>query len=221
MRTIRALTIAAAIVAALPSISSAQTGRGFTDSWFWGVKAGGLTLADSAGSYRQAGLAGVDWLITRTRGGLYISGSEAFFTSQAFVAPDPVNPDTGTRVVNTHNMRKLDVAAVGFPGEHLLFHPYVGIGFTMGAITNAVAQGPFTAVDQVTFANQQIQSTKVAFYPLLIAGGQYRFSWASAFGQATMNLVHQGFLMYNGRPYNFTYEFGLRYNVGNAIDRTN
>lgn len=221
MRTIRALTIAAAVVAALPSISSAQTGRGFQDAWFWGIKAGGLTIADSARSYRQAGLAGVDWLITRTHGGLYISGSEGFFNSQAFVAPDPVNPDTGTRVVNVRNMRKLDVAAVGFPGQNIRVHPYVGVGFTMGAITSAAAQGPFTTVDQVSFANEQIQNTKVAFYPLLIAGAQYRLSWASVFGQGTMNLVHSGYLMYNGRPYNFTYEIGLRYNVGTSIDRSN
>ena len=63
MRTIRALTIAAAVVVALPTIASAQHGRQFKDAWFWGIKAGGLTFADSSQAYKQAPLAGVEWLI--------------------------------------------------------------------------------------------------------------------------------------------------------------
>ena len=46
MRTIRALMAATAVVV-LPSIASAQQGRGFQDAWFWGLKVGGLAIADS------------------------------------------------------------------------------------------------------------------------------------------------------------------------------
>ena len=58
MRTIRALTIAAAVVAAVPTISVAQNGRQFNDAWFWGIKAGGLTIADSGQAYTPAPFAG-------------------------------------------------------------------------------------------------------------------------------------------------------------------
>lgn len=220
MRTIRALTIAAAVVVALPSVSAAQHGRQFKDAWFWGIKAGGLTFADSAQSYHQAPLAGVEWLITRTRGGLYISAGQAFFNTQTITLRDPAAPvDSGHREIRLKNMRKLDVALMGFPGQHIRFHPYVGAGFTMGQVSNAVASGPFSNTDQVSYAAAVIQEQKVGFSPILIGGAQWRMQMASVFGQMTMNTAHQGFILYNGRPFNFTYEFGLRYNVGSSIDR--
>jgi hypothetical protein len=116
-------------------------------------------------------------------------------------------------------MRKLDVALMGFPGEHLRFHPYVGAGFTMGAIATAEAQPPFANADQFNLAQAVFQEQKVGFSPLFIAGGQYRLSWASAFGQITVNPAQSNFLLYNGRPWNFSYEIGLRYNFGTSIDR--
>jgi hypothetical protein len=126
----RPLAIAMATVLALPAISSAQHGRQFKNSWFWGLKGGAMTLADSGQAYRQAPFAGIDWLITRTHGGLYISGGQSFFNQQTFTLRDRTAPiDSGFRIVDLTNLRKLDVALVGFPGEHLRFHPYVGAGF--------------------------------------------------------------------------------------------
>lgn len=219
MRTIRALTIAASFGVALPAIAAAQQGRQFKDAWFWGVKGGGFTLADSGAAYKQAPMAGVEWLITRTHGGLYISGGQAFFTQQTFTARDPSAPDSGTRVINLKNLRKFDFAIMAFPGEHNRFHPYAGLGFTVGEIANAQGQGPFGSVDQLNFANQVIQDSKVSFSPLFMAGGQWRLSWISVFAQATASPTQSSFLLYNGRPFNFTYEAGLRYNVGSSIDR--
>ena len=54
MRKLRALTIAAAVIATLPTLAAAQAGREFKDAWFWGVKVGGFTLADSGGRIVQA-----------------------------------------------------------------------------------------------------------------------------------------------------------------------
>src|SRR5690242_4237867 len=89
MRTIRALVAAAAVVVALPSIAAAQHGRQFKDAWFWGIKGGGLTFADSGAAYKTAPYAGIEWLITRTRGGLYISAGEAFLKSKTLTFRDP------------------------------------------------------------------------------------------------------------------------------------
>ena len=219
MRTIRALTIAAAIVAALPSLATAQYGRGFTDAWFWGVKAGGITLADSGQAYKQAPEAGVEWLITRTHGGLYISAGQAFFTQQTFVARDPASADSGSRVVDVKNLRKLDVAVMGFPGDYQRFHPYAGVGFALSEAASAVPRGPFSNSGQLAFATQTIQDSKVGFSPLFIAGGQYRLRLASVFGQATISPAQKNFILYNGRPWSFGYEIGLRYNIGTSIDR--
>ena len=220
MRMIRPLAIAMTIVVALPAVSSAQQGRQFKNAWFWGIKGGGLTLADSGQAYRQAPLAGIDWLITRTHGGLYISGGQSFFNQQTYTLRDPSAPaDSGYRVVDLKNMRKLDVAVMGFPGEHLRFHPYVGAGFTLSQVATASAQGPFSTVDQLNYADQIVQDERVGFSPLFIIGGQYRMRAFSIFGQGTASPAQKNFLMYNGRPFNFSYEFGLRYNVGSSIDR--
>jgi len=220
MRTIRALRVAAAIVVALPAIAAAQAGRQFRDSWFWGVKAGGLTFADSAQSYRQAPMAGIEWLITRTRGGLYVSGGQAFFHEKTLTFRDPSFPvDSGFREIRLKNLRRLDVAAMGFPGDWIRFHPYIGAGFSLASVGDAEATGPFANTTQVDFANQVVTTQKVQVGPLGIIGGQGRFHWASAFGQVTLTPTNKNFILYNGRPLNATYEFGLRYNVGTSIDR--
>jgi hypothetical protein len=84
-----------------------------------GVKGGGLVLADTAEKYKPYPLAGVEWLITRSHAGLYMSGSQAFFTQQAFTFRDPNSPaDSGVRVIDLKNMRKLDIALMAFPGRH-------------------------------------------------------------------------------------------------------
>jgi hypothetical protein len=112
----RPLVIAIAAIVALPAISSAQKGRQFKNSWFWGVKGGGFAMADSGQAYTQSPLAGVDWLITRTHGGLYISGVQSFFNQQTYTLRDRTAPlDSGFRVVDLKNLRKLDFALMGFP----------------------------------------------------------------------------------------------------------
>lgn len=219
MRTIRALTIALTIGAVLPTIASAQQGRGFKDSWFWGLKGGGFALADSGQKYIQAPVVGVDWMITRTHGGLYVSGSETFFSQHTYVLRDPAAADSGLRPVALKNLRRLDVAAMGFPGEHLKLHPYVGGGFTLAEVVTAVPDGPFSNDDQLNFALQTIHDRKTAFSTFFIGGVQYRMRRASAFGQVTANPAQSSFLLYNGRPWNFGYEVGLRYNFGSSISR--
>ncbi|HEY5061562.1 MAG TPA: hypothetical protein VII52_08515 [Gemmatimonadaceae bacterium] len=220
MRTIRALMIATAIVGTLPTVVTAQAGRQFADSWFWGIKTGGITMADSGGAYRQSPFAGIDWLITRNHGGLYVSGAETFFTRRAFILRDPnAGLDSGVRAIDLKNMRKLDVAVMGFPGDFLRFHPYVGGGFTFSEIVDAQAEGPFSSTDQSDFADQVILDHRASFSPFFIAGGQYRLARASVFGQATLSPAQQNFILYNGRPYNFSFEFGLRYNFGTSISR--
>lgn len=220
MKFSRPLAVALAVVVALPAISSAQQGRDFKNAWFWGIKGGGLTLADSGQAMRQAPMAGIDWLITRSKGGLYISGGQSFFTQQTFTLRDPNAPaDSGSRIINMKNMRRLDVAVMGFPGEHVRFHPYVGAGFTLSQIATAAAQGPFGNSDQLSYADAIIQDQKVGFSPLVIVGGQYALRRMSVFLQGTATPTQKNFLLYNGRSVNFSYEAGLRYNVGSSIDR--
>jgi len=107
MRTLRVLTIAAAVVA-LPSLATAQQGRPFKDAWFWGVKAGGFSLADTAGAYTMAPMVGAEWLITRTHGGLYLSVGQAFFNSATLAAAN--ESATSLRTIKLNNLRRADGA---------------------------------------------------------------------------------------------------------------
>jgi hypothetical protein len=217
---IRALTVATAIVAALPAIATAQHGRQFKDAWFWGIKGGGITLADSGQAYKQAPMLGVDWMITRTHGGLYVSGAQSFFTQQTLVLRDAAaGVDSGFRVVDLKNMRKLDMAIMGFPGDGIRLHPYVGVGFTLSQVADVQPRGPFGNPDQITSTAQVIQAQRAAFSPLFIGGAQYRMTRFSVFGQLTLSPAQKEFILYNGRPWNFGYEVGLRYNVGSSISR--
>ena len=220
MKFSRPLAIAMAVVVALPAISSAQQGRDFKNAWFWGIKGGGMTLADSGRMYRQSPLAGIDWLITRSKGGLYVSGSQSFFKQQTFMLRDPSSPsDSGLRVIDLQNLRRLDIALMGFPGEHVRFHPYFGAGFTMAQIATATPEGPFATQDQFDYADAVVQEQKIGFTPLFILGGQYRLRRMSVFLQGTATPTQKNFLLYNGRSRNFSYEAGIRYNVGSSIDR--
>jgi len=219
MRTLRALTIATAVVVALPNVSGAQRGAPFKDSWFWGVKTGGLTLADSGQHLVAAPTIGIDWLITRTHGGLYVAGSESFFSQHTFTFRDPVSPDSGLRPISIKNLRKLDVAVMGFPGDYLNWHPYVGIGLSFGEVATVVPEGVFSNADQLNFANQVIADERAEFTPLLIGGAQWRLQKVSVFGQITASPAQKNFIMYNGKPFNFGFELGARYNIGTSIDR--
>jgi hypothetical protein len=216
MRTLRALTIAAAVVA-LPSLATAQAGRPFKDAWFWGIKAGGFTLADTGGVNTFAPMVGAEWLITRTHGGLYISAGQAFFNTRTLAASG--QSDSSLRVIRLNNLRKLDVAIMAFPGDNNRWHPYAGAGFTLQAIADADGNPPFNSVDDLAFTQALIQQDKVSFSPYGIVGAQYRLTGISVFGQAAFNPTQHNFLLYNGQAFNFSLEFGLRYNVGSSIDR--
>jgi len=217
MRTIRALTTALALVAALPVVVAAQHGRQFKDAWFWGIKGGGFAFADSGGQYKTAPVGGVEWLITRTHGGLYVAASQAFLNTQTMFFADPSAPDTVLRAIDIKNVRKLDIALMAFPGTHLRMHPYAGVGFTLLQAASATGRGPFTNQESFDATQAQIEQSKVGFSPLLMVGTQYRLRLVSIFAQGMMSPAQKNFIMYNGRPVNLTYEVGLRYNVGTSI----
>jgi hypothetical protein len=219
MRTIRALTTVVALVAALPSVMVAQQGRQFRDAWFWGVKGGGFSFADSAGKYSFAPVVGAEWVITRTHAGLYVGFSEAFMTTQTLFASNPAAPDTSLRPIELQNMRKVDAMLLGFPGTSLRMHPYLGIGFTLSQIAETDPVGTFNSMAELEATEAQILNTKVGFSPVVMVGLQYRFRPISVFGHAMLSPAQKNFILYNGRPVYGTIEVGVRYNVGSAISK--
>ena len=218
MRTIRALTTALALTAVLPGIGAAQAGRPFKDSWFWGIKAGGLTYSAPAKSGSSfAPIVGADWLITRSQGGLYVSFSQAFLTQTSYVDTLDAADATAPHAVSLKGLRRLELGAMAFPQISTIWHPYAGIGLVINQIGTASASGAGLSQNEAAILDQTITDSRTAMSPLLIAGTQYRLKWFSAFGQATFSPSQKNFFLYNGGAANLGYEFGIRYNIGSSI----
>jgi hypothetical protein len=127
------LLIAALVSSAMvPSLSSAQKAREFEDSWFWGVKAGVSTFSPTLGGTHSTGTYGAEWLITRTRGGLYISADEANVSATSAVF-DPT-ADGSFRSVHVSKLRRIGFSALAFPWTFRKLRPYAGLGHGVSVI---------------------------------------------------------------------------------------
>ncbi len=217
MKAIRTLAAALAVFMLLPAAGMAQTVRPFQNSWFWGVKAGGTFISAPSNSNVTSGMAGIDWLITRKRGGVYMSLDQSFLSQNAVLA-DAVNPGETPTVVNLKDMRRLTVAIMGYPGDWVRFHPYVGLGVTYSSVTQVVPQTAYASTDQYTLAQTIIQQYKSVFSPTLLLGGQMQYRNAAVFVQAMGWQANQNFfLSSSSRGYNASLEAGVRYNFGTSI----
>lgn len=221
MRLLRVLAIATGFAALAAQPSAAQDGRQFKDAWFWGVKGGGLVYASASTTAAAAPLVGAEWLITRTRGGLYVAYDQAFLTTNgAFVDRDP--DSLFFRDVRLTNLRRVTIAAMVFPMQSNRLHPYAGLGMAFSQIAGArLLTGPTTG-PRYAVALDSIQARKAGFSPILLAGTQMRLRPVSVFGQVTASPTQQAFFLSNSgssRAWNVSLEFGARYNVGSSIDR--
>jgi hypothetical protein len=229
MRLLRVLVVAASFAALLAKPSAAQDGRPFRDAWFWGVRGGVLNYsseADLLGPSSGRGtdnagapMVGLDWMITRTRGGLYLGFDEAFFTSAAYYRRPFVAGDPGA---DLKNLRRISLAGMLFPMQSPLTHPYVGFGFTLNQFGSVALDNSIALPALAAAARDSLQAKKVAIAPTVIAGVQQRLPGFSVFAQGTGTWLQNGFLLKNLSPKHYiqlSLEAGLRYNVGSSIDR--
>jgi hypothetical protein len=223
MRSLKTLSAAAFLVLSASTVS-AQAGRPFHDSWFWGLYGGGLTYGPAnpnptiPTTIKVAPIGGADWLITRTHGGLYVSYSQAFMNTNGVVTNGPTSADTGFRVVDIEGMRRFNILGMLYPGDYLKWHPYIGFGAELRYAADAEARGPFTSQKQADFAASAVNDSKASVGPSAILGVQYRLRPASVFEQATVARQSDTFILSYGHATNFTFEFGLRYNLGTSIE---
>jgi hypothetical protein len=228
MRLMKSLALTACFALSAIATARAQGPRPFRDAWFWGGF-GGMTSytpanpidARTAGTSTLAPQVGADWLITRKAGGLYVSFAQAFMTTQGAVENGPTSADTGFRYVDVQNLRRINIAALAFPGNSLRWHPYLGFGLAFDYI--AGVSPIFTSADtpkQEEFALSLVNETKAALGPLFMTGVQYRaLSTVSVFGQFTVSGMAKDFLLSNGNPIAMGFQAGLRYNIGTSIDK--
>jgi hypothetical protein len=229
MRLLRVLVVATGFAALLAAPSAAQEGRPFRDAWFWGVRGGVLNYssdADLVGPANGQGtdnagapMVGIDWLITRTRGGLYLGVDEAFFTTSAYYRRPAV---AGDPAVMLKNERRISLAGMWFPMQSPMTHPYIGLGLSVNQVGDAALERPLAIPALQSAAIDSVQAKKVAISPLVIAGIQQRLPGFSVFAQGSGTWLQNGFLLKNLAPKHYlqwSLEAGIRYNVGSSIDR--
>lgn len=220
MRLLRVLMAATAFAALLAAPSAAQEGRPFHDAWFWGVKGGVLNYSSNGGTDNAgAPMVGVEWLITRTRGGLYISGDQSFLSSVGYLTDEPVGTDP---LASIKNVRRLSMIAMVFPAQRPTTHPYIGLGASLYQIGDSQLLSTFAIPSLYVRAADSIQAKKVTIAPMVVAGVQQRLPMFSVFAQYTGTWLQKGYLLRYTRPKRFithSIEGGIRYNFGSSIDR--
>jgi hypothetical protein len=213
MRTVRWLSLGLALATVVPSAAQAQEGRLFKNAWFWGAKAGITSFSTDRVKNAVAPSLGVEWLITRSRGGLYVSYDASFFEEETVIFTQAYGPHT----IRMENMRRVTIAGLAFPFNIGTIRPYGGVGLAMNFIQNVTPVEAFSSQDQETIVARRAFDTKDRAAFIAIAGVQLQYFRFSAFGQASI-MPAQARFMLNARPV-YHLEGGIRWNVGTSIDR--
>jgi hypothetical protein len=210
--------VAVAVIATLfvSASANAQEMRNFDNSWFWGFKSGINTFSAPGHGNTSTVDLGVDWLITRNKGGLYVSGNQSIFKRDVDVF-DPAST-TGQRTVQVSDLRRLSFAALAFPKHFGGITPYGGIGYMIAVMGDARIYVDTTSgnpppnnafLDKV----DQARSRGAVFG---MGGVQIQTKRAAIFAQETMLPSNGQFLFPSVLSF---FEFGVRYNFGSSIDR--
>jgi len=205
-----------AVVATLvvSASASAQEMRNFDNSWFWGFKSGINTFSAPGHGNTSTVDLGIDWLITRTRGGLYVSGNQSIFKRDVDVFDAASN--TSKRTVQVSDLRRITFAALAFPKHFGGITPYGGIGYTIAVLGDARVYVDSTN----TFPNNafldKVEAARSRGAVMGMAGVQIQTRRAAIFAQEIMLPSNSNFLFSSVLSF---FEFGVRYNFGSSIDR--
>jgi hypothetical protein len=200
--------------AAVPGAAHAQRVKDFEDSWFWGVKGGVTTFSKDYSDTGAAASYGLEWLITRSRGGLYVSLDQSDIDATAFVF-DP-SADGSARGVQVEKLRRVGFAALAFPKQFGRFRPYGGAGLTINILSHAYPLLAPTESDVSDDVYDRIDSRKSAAGFVLMGGAQAQFNKTAVFAQASFVPANTKFLLRDALGF---FEAGLRYNFGSARDK--
>jgi len=202
------------------SASAAQSTRHFKDSWFWGLKGGITSYQVQSNPQAYAPMAEIDWLITRTNGGLYVSFDHSFFTRDSVFVNDSLSPlDTVPRTIILSGLRRFTIAGMLFPMQSYRLHPYIGFGASLSHIAKALPLGAYRNGTQQQLVEGTVQQFRSTSSPVVILGTQLRLLRFSAFGQLTASPTNSSFFLWTGSGWRTTGEAGLRVNVGTSIDK--
>ena len=215
MRSMGRLTTGLALLALLPATAAAQEAKPFTNAWFWGAKGGAMTVKTPVES-EVAGTVGAEWMITRTRTGLYVSLEQGFFDGVLSVVPDTSNG--GARGVAIRNFRRASFALMGYPTTWGAVRPYVGLGMALNLIQRAEPIGTFNSHERRAEVVATVEDRRSRTSVLFMGGVQGMVHGVNLFAQGTAMPTGSRFLL-SGSDATYMLEAGVRFNVGSAIER--
>jgi hypothetical protein len=214
MQKLRAVAVAVVATIVVSASANAQEMRNFDNSWFWGFKSGINTFSVPGHGNTSTVDLGIDWLITRTKGGLYVSANQSVFERDLEFL-DPAS-NTGQRTVRVNDMRRISVAGVAFPKHFGGITPYAGLGYTIAVLGDArIFVDSANTFPTNSFADE-VENERSRSSVLGMAGIQIQTRRAAIFAQETLIPSNNSFLFRS--VLNF-FEFGIRINFGTSIDR--
>ena len=165
-------------------------------------------------------MAGADWMITRSSGGLYLSFDHSFMRNDSLFVNDSLSPlDSVPRIVGLKGLRRFTIAGMLFPMQTYRLHPYLGFGVTLANVVQANPRGTYRNATQQNLVLSTIEAFRSTATPMFMIGAQLRLPLASLFGQVTATPANNNFFLFNGSGFRTTFEAGLRFNAGGSIDR--
>lgn len=206
-----ALAISAvAAGAVLPSQASAQQAEArFADSWFWGVRAGGMSVQTNVQD-EFAPMGGLEWLITRERFGVQLTVGQSFFDDIAVVVPDALGNPSEVRI---KDYRQATASVLAFPVQWGGLRPYAGVGVALNLIRRADPVG-LPDAETIMFIDQ----SRSVISAVLTLGAQAQVRNVAVFAEGSVLPTKREFLL-NGSEAVFTVNAGLRFNLGSAIEQ--
>lgn len=214
MQKLRAVAVAMAATLVVSASANAQGVRNFDNSWFWGFKTGVNTFSAPGFGNTSTVDFGIDWLITRKRGGLYVSGNNSIFERDVKVFD--ATSTTGDRTVRVNDLRRITFAGVAFPKHFGGITPYGGIGYTIAVLGDARVFVDSVNPFPTNAFLDEVERNRSRGAVVGMAGLQIRTKRAAIFAQETILPSNSNFLFSSVMSF---FEFGVRWNFGSSIDR--
>jgi hypothetical protein len=214
MQKLRAVAVAMVATIVVSASANAQEMKNFDNSWFWGFKSGINTFAVPGHGNTSTADLGIDWVITRTRGGLYVSANQSVFERDLEFL-DPTS-NTGQRTVRVNDMRRITVAGLAFPKHFGGITPYAGLGFMIAVLGDARVFVDSANTFPTNSFLDEVEKERSRSSAIGMAGVQIQTRRAAVFAQETLIPANNTFLFRS--VLNF-FEFGIRINFGSSIDQ--
>jgi hypothetical protein len=214
MQKLKAIAVAMTAMFVVSASANAQGMRNFDNSWFWGFKSGINSFAVPGHGNTSTVDLGIDWLITRTKGGLYVSANQSIFQRDLEFL-DPTS-SSGQRTVRVNDMRRITLAGLAFPRHFGGITPYAGLGFTITVLGDARVFVDSANTFPTNSFLDEVERERSRSSAVLMGGVQIQTKRAAVFAQETLIPSNNSFLFRS--VLNFL-EFGIRINFGSSIDQ--